>query len=180
MSNISTPDNWDWYITPKQIEEIKQCNRKTINDVYFDNCSRFARIARKFCVEHHKQSDYEDCLQQIYIDLPLYNFSNKSTLYRSILNTLRRVSFSKFSVLSYDMPIHTKKEGNREMFLADLVGAYDKYDIENDVELRKVVDIVSAQTQLSSVQKDILIAYALGCEVYRGLYEQARTQVSAV
>ncbi|CCZ95537.1 unknown [Corallococcus sp. CAG:1435] len=169
-----TPECWHWAITLQQIEQIRRDDRKTIDKVYFDNLPKFRRIVNRLCRNCYKMDFVEDVLLQIYIDLQYYDYTNCLTFYRCILQTFKTTTFKKIYTISFEYSI------GDGLTLADVLSTKDNYEFEFDEENRKVVEIVAAQTQLTNLQKDILIAYAFDCVAFRGLYDKAYKQVFAV
>lgn len=179
MSNIkktlATPATWHWAITPQQVEEIKQGNRDTINAVYFDNLPKFRKIVGSFCYEHNKRDFAEDCLQQIYIDLPAYNFANLSTFFRSLLVTLRNIVWERVRLVSIEQPISGSKFTYADVLRAQYTD--DAEELEND---RRILQIIDTQKHLSNANKDYLVAVAYGMPVRRGLYEHLQSYLATL
>lgn len=166
------PTGWHWKITPEQIEKIKERDRDTINKVYFDNLEQFKKMARGYCNRNGLYGFYEDCLNQIYVDLSDYDFTTSCELAFSIKNSFARACMScKRVVLSLD-----KKLNDGVRVYGDTIVIEDtaERDFEDKESARHALELIAAQTHLSERNKDILTAYAFGCLAYRGLFEYAR------
>ena len=73
---IPTPETgWHWKITPEQVKAIKANDREAINAAYFDNYQKFAKIGYNFCRRVHDYNDREDFLQQVYVDMPMFDYT---------------------------------------------------------------------------------------------------------
>lgn len=80
-----TPETgWHWKITPEQVEAIKANDREAINVAYFDNYQKFAKIGYNFCRRVRNYNDREDFLQQVYVDMPKFDYTNTLTFYLSL------------------------------------------------------------------------------------------------
>lgn len=178
----ATPSNWHWAITPQQVAEIKQGNRQTVNEVYFDNLAKLRRVCSNLCYKHRRQQFLDDCLQQIYIDLPEYNFKNVMTFFwgikRSCYYAFGYRRYNVTATVSLDSPLQSKGSKRQEdagNTLADLIGAVDVDENEIAEQDKRVLTILDSLT-LSEQEKDVLTAVAFGCAVQRGLYELLRKQ----
>lgn len=176
----ATPSNWHWAITPQQVAEIKQGNRQTVNEVYFDNLAKLRRVCSNFCYKRNKTQFVEDCLQQIYIDLPKYSFKNTLTFFWGIKHSCFYAwGFRQSDVKAYvslDSPIQSKgnkRQEDTDNTLADLIGAVDVDENEIAEQDKRVLTILDS-LNLSEREKDVLTAVAFGCAVKRGLYELLR------
>lgn len=82
---IPTPETgWHWKITPEQVKAIKANDREAINAAYFDNYQKFAKIGYNFCRRVHDYNDREDFLQQVYVDMPMFDYTDTRTFYISL------------------------------------------------------------------------------------------------
>lgn len=167
---IPTPENWHWAITPEDVKKIKAVDRDTIDRVYFANLEQFSKCAFLFCRKRGKRSFFEDCVQQIYLDLPNYDYTNVGTFWRGILKTFRRCCCNPFRVVSLFATIGRNKDGD-ELTLIDVLGedVFKALEEREDGE-RQAIRIISAQTALSDNERDFLTAVAFRCTPYRGLY----------
>lgn len=170
------PPYWHWAITCEQIKEIKNGNRTTINKVYFDNYEKFKRIVAKFCGDKKKYSYRLDCLQQCYVDLPLFNFTNCKTLYKSIVGCCLEVVYSTMRAISYDKQFDDDEHCFLDYIACCEMTSTDEYNSEN----KRVYDIITAQNQLTILQKDLLVSIAFGCEYRKGLYNELQKDIYSV
>lgn len=172
MKYIS-PTAWHWKITPVQIDRIRANDRETINRVYMDNLPVFRRMAGKYCRHIRQPEFFEDCIQQIYVDLPNYNFDNSMRLYWSIRHSFFRASLcNRVSCLSLDAPF----SDDDSQTLADCIGVNGFAELEEKEHARNVLMIIAEQTQLTEYQRDQLTALAFGCAAYRGIYAEEYKQ----
>ena len=172
----ATPANWHWAITPQQIDEIKQGNRDTIDKVYFDNLQKLRRIVFNFCRKRDKQQFFDDCLQQIYVDLQNYRFNNSMTFFWSIKRSCYYAyGFRKSEVRAYislDSPLQSqgsKRQEQSSRTLADTIPAIEFDELEEQEQEKRVLTILDS-LELSEQDKDVMTAIAFGCAVQRGLY----------
>lgn len=167
---IPGPGTWHWKISPEDVEKIKKGDRETIDRVYFDNYKKFYKFAYRFCRDKNRLSYVEDCIQEVYLDLPMYDYSNVKTFFRGLLRTFICCSFNRIRTVSLFSPIGRNKDGE-EFTLIDVLGIDFFKDLEEreDGE-RNAINIISAQHVLSDIEKDFLTAVAFRCTPYRGLY----------
>ena len=168
---IPTPENWHWAITPDDVKKIKAVDRETINRVYFDNLFKFRSMAGKFCRDHRCRSRwYEDMVQQIYVDLPKYNYTNRRTfangIIKSFWSVFKGVSFGNCG--SFETAL-----SDDDKSLADVIGV-DTFNfiIDHEDDDKQVLTIISTQDHLTDLQRDFLTAVAFACTPYRGLYAE--------
>lgn len=176
--NKNIPPYWHWAITCEQIAEIKKGNRTTIDKVYFDNFAKFKNVAYKFCMSHYKKGFINDILQQIYLDLPSYNFSDTRAFYFSFRRTIIDVVYSSLKTFSYDRLL----AGTEDLTFEDVLSC--EYVPEEQIieENQKAFDIIDSQKHLTECQKDYLVAVAFGISLkdYKGLYEKAKCYTHSV
>lgn len=163
-----TSQGWHWKITPEQIEKIKQRDRDTVNQVYFDNLEKFKRMAFKFCGEHKLYSYFKDCVQQIYADMLYYDYSNSLRLFCSIRTSFYRATMDSVRAISLDEPIF-----GDDIVLADRIGVCDNTDkpYEDKEQARRALEIIARQTHLPDSAKDFLTACAFDCLCYKGIFD---------
>lgn len=175
-NKIPTPKDWNWLITSEDVAKIKMNDRETVNKVYFDNYERLKRIALKKAYKFCKRDMWEDCLNQIYIDLPLYDYTNALTLSRGIVSTAYRV-INPNRFLSLDAEYDYEK-GN-------VLALLDRIPVDGFVELaqkeseKKVLKIIAEQTGLNDLQRDTLVAIAFRCAMYRGIFNYEFARISS-
>lgn len=174
MQAPATPDHWHWAITPADIEEIKAGNRTTVNRVYFDNYEKFKHIAYKFCYRYFSPQLIEDFLQQIYLDLPKYDFSNVKTFYCGLQRSFLNLRFGR-SVQVYSIELKADDDGKTllDFLKAPEVQSESERKAENAAALR----LIDLQRQLTEAQKDYLTAVAFGCAVFKGLFDYAKREI---
>ena len=174
---IPTPENWHWAITPEDVKKIKMVDRETIDRVYFANYEKFCKCAYRFCYDKGKLSYVEDCIQQVYLDLPTYDYSDARTFYHGLLQTFRRCTLKCYRTVSLFSSIGRNKDG-KEMTLVDVLGVdvFKALEEREDGE-RQAIKIISAQYALSDIEKDFLTAVAFRCRPYRGLYNDEYKQL---
>ncbi|MCI9405033.1 MAG: hypothetical protein HFJ21_06995 [Clostridia bacterium] len=164
------PTGWHWKITPEQIERIRQRDRDTVNQVYFDNLDKFKAMAYRFCGLRKFYDDFQDCVQQIYIDLVNYDFTNSKRLFWSIRGSFYRVCYSRYRYVSLSTPI---MNGIDDITLMDCLAVNVELGAEQEKQEqeRHALEIIAAQKHLSDKDKDILTAYAFNCLCYKGLFD---------
>ena len=173
-----TPTGWHWKITPEQIEKIKERDRDTVNQVYFDNLDKFKRIAYRFCRNTKRLSYYLDCVQQIYVDILDYDFSCARKLYWSLYHSFyRAVGYTRYNTVSLDKAIFDDNDAT----FHDIMPSCDRVltEVEKQEYERHALEIIAAQTQLTERNKDFLTAYAFNCLAYRGLFAYEYAQAFA-
>lgn len=164
-----TPDCWHWKINPEQIVNIKAGDRETVNRVYMDNLDKFKMIAWRYCDKARNLSVVQDCVQQIYIDLPMYDFTNTRTFYWSIRKSFRIASmFTRRSFISLETPLIA--DGN--LTLGDTLECANAFsDLDERENACAVLEIIAEQTHLSDYQRDCLTAFAFGVSLYKGIFD---------
>lgn len=178
-TTYATAENWHWIITREDIEKIYENCRETINRVYFANLSKFGRIANKYITMRQAQGIYidrsvaEDIKQQIYIDLPYYNFENVLTLFCDIRRTCGNVALGRSAFgesldsAAWDNEKSTADESKFDRYLCD-----DSAEaaLELEESEKRVIKAVAEQKALTERQRDILTAVALKVRAYRGIF----------
>ena len=166
---ITTPENWHWDISPEDVKKLKAVDRDTINRVYFANLKKFERIANKYCrFVIRNPSYFEDCVQQIYVDLPLYDYTDNRTLYYCILTTFKRATLRSRYEISLFAPVHGK---DKDSELADFLGKDFFAELEErETEEEKALLMIKSQIALSDLERDFLTAVAFGVRPYEGLF----------
>ncbi len=165
------PTGWHWKITPEQIEKIKQRDRDTVNKVYFANLEKFKRMAYRYCCIRKQYSFFRDCVQQIYVDMLYYDYSDSRTLFWSIKRSFfRACGLSKYCRKSLDEPIG---DSDSDSVLADIIPIYDtaEHDYDRKAQEKHALELIAAQTHLTDKAKDILTAIAFDCLCYVGIFD---------
>lgn len=168
---MTTPENWHWDITPEDVKKIKAVDRETINRVYFSNLAKFKNIAGRYCFYIIRDSSYfEDCVQQIYVDLDKFDYTNVQTFYWSILNSCRRARCASFREVSLFTPVITNDKGKDKTLLDILWKDYFAELEERETGEEKALLMIKSQTALSELEKDFLTAIAFCVRPYEGLF----------
>lgn len=178
MKAKTTAGAWHWKITPEQITKIKAGERETINRVYFDNLPTFERMARKYCRHFFRLYEFlGDCVNQIYVDMPDYDYNDALSLYFSIHASFARASLAnRRRTVSLDLPVK-EKEGAT---LGDFIEGESGFEaLERKEHEKTVLTIIAGQNRLTELQRDYLTAYAFNCRVYRGIYAEEYKKANA-
>lgn len=179
-----TPSGWHWKITPEQIEKIKARDRDTVTTVYFDNLDKFKRMAKRYCACVHRKDYVQDCLQQVYIDLPEYNYADIGVLHFSIKRSFRQacclpsLGVPLQNILSLNTPLYGDDSDDDVKTLADFITTADTVAVERKRRADEchALDMIAAQTQLTENERDVLTAIAFGCAAYEGVFAYAFKQ----
>ena len=165
-----TPDSWHWKITADQIANIKAGDRETVNRVYLENLDKFKRIAWRYCEDINRLDIVHDCIQQIYVDLPVYDFRDTGKFYCSIRNSFRAAGMlTRRPCVSLETPL----TDDGEITLGDaIVGADGFAEMDEEESACAVLDMIAEQTQLTEYQRDQMTALAFGVALYRGIYAE--------
>lgn len=166
------PGAWHWLITADDIEKIKANDRETINRVYFANYAKFGRIAGAFVSRRLAIGVYidrglvKDVLQQVYIDLPSYDFTDTGRLVCDLRKTCWRIMCGQ-SVFadSLDAEVYGDDDGF-EHIPAD--NSLDEA-LEREESEKAVLRAIALQP-LKTSQKDVLTALALWVKPFAGLF----------
>lgn len=135
MENGKTPvGGWHWKITPDQIERLKAKDIGTLNKVYFDNLETFKRIGLSFCRKAHRDFYYyDDFLNQVYVDLPSYNFKDTFSFYYCLIKSFKRCRKWLRGLISIETPI----KGFDDLLLGDSIA--DDEDMVEELEQAEAV-----------------------------------------
>ena len=165
-SEIPTPENWHWKITPQDIAKLRLEDVPTMNKVYFDNYEKFQRIA------YRRFKDFEeDAMQSIYVALPYLNYKNAQTFFQSLLWVVRALVYGVGRVYFLSVEAYEESE------LPNNLVYEDKYFILEDEE--KIIEFIASQKTLTDKQKDLLCAAAFGIADYKGVVEDERNYISS-
>lgn len=124
---------WHWNITPEQIEKIKAYDGETIKKVYAENMKKFRAIGYGFCRRARNYDCFEDFLQQIYVDMPKYDYTDTKKFYYS----LKRSFFNARLFSRREISLETELCGDEEYTLADTVA--DDFNIDDYVARAETV-----------------------------------------
>lgn len=180
-SSPDTPERWHWAITPTQVEALKQGNNIVMCQVFTDNLTKLKSIIYRYCYRTKNLQWQGDCLNQVYIDLPRYDYTNTKTLFWSLRWSFRRACNSQASVcVSFDAPIRKGKnrhqDGSIDGTLGDFIAVDGFAELEEEESRKRALAIIAEQTQLTERQRDVLTAIALGCRAVKGLFAYERRQ----
>lgn len=136
--NVVMQDKGAWQFTEEQIKLIKNNDIDAITKFYFDNYKIIYFMAHKFVRGRKRMGNFsymvEDLLQQVFVDIPYYNFSSRVGLYYGIVkgsflrcyeggilsSQEKFISYAK--ILSIDTPINDKSNSN---YLIDCYSTFD-------------------------------------------------------
>ena len=141
-------DKGAWQFTDDTIVRIKQGDTAAIAEFYNTNYTILTKMARKYVwIQHNLFRNYlyefDDLMQQVYVDIPYYDYSSRSHLYCNIL----RGSFSRLleggilsaaskhldasRIISYDTPVMDKKVNiSDSLYLLDIIASSpDAYEV---------------------------------------------------
>jgi len=81
-----------WIITEEQAKAIKNKDMKACEKFYFDNLERIKSMAYKYVKKRHladagKQYDYDDCINGLFVDLPVLGYKNGRDISNSIIHS---------------------------------------------------------------------------------------------
>lgn len=110
-------------ITREEAIKVNLGDIETINKVYFQNISVFTNFARYY--EYNKTYgtkiyNTEDILQQVYVDLRYYDFTNENTVKKCLNITC--VSSNMGGILNY---LHYRTERKPTKFLYEQISAHN-------------------------------------------------------
>lgn len=121
-----TGTNWQgWKITDKQAEEIRKGNTEARNRFYMDNYERIGKMARNYVYKRHMASagleyDTDDCINGVYVDLPLFNFKSGKTLSWSVRNSFYLSIFGGWQyVVENDSKLLNGEYRGERLFILD-------------------------------------------------------------
>lgn len=165
---IPTPETgWHWKITPEQVKAIKANDREAINAAYFDNYQKFAKIGYNFCRRVHDYNDREDFLQQVYVDMPKFDYTNTQTFYLSLCRCFKRLRNYISKNVSFDAEL-TDEDGYT---LGDKMA--DENDLAESVERAEIAR--ETATEMFNLLREMLRGKnkekKFGAEEERGLRE---------
>ncbi len=172
---ITTPESWHWDISPEDVKKLNAVDRDTINRVYFANFKKFERIANKYCRFVIRNPSYiDDCVQQIYVDLPLYDYTDNGTLFACLMRSCRSAALRSRYEISLFTPVHGK---DKDCELADFLGKDFFAELEDkQVGEENALIMINSQTALSAPERDFLTAVAFRVRPYEGLFYEEFTR----
>ncbi len=172
---------WLWKINAEQISKIKAKDGEAMRRFWEDNERLIKNIVKKQVLFLRLRRDksirlyeFNDFLNQVYVDLPLFNYENSKRLYYSIVRSVEKMPFGGYS--RYVTYADMRREDLPLLEAVD-VPYEDSYfkDMEY-VELAKIaINMITNQTQLTDMQKDVLTSVAFGWLDVKGAYEYAKS-----
>lgn len=137
-----------YILTEKQVREIKNGDQNAINKFYIDNIDILTRMAKKFIRKNnYYKLDYLDLLHQLYLDIPILNYTDKKNLFFSIMVCFMLCENGGYKVRNrsgvlynkYICPLYTKNKDNEELLLTDYLFIHEK-SVEEEVELKEEIE----------------------------------------
>ena len=137
-----------YILTEKQVKEIKNGDQNAINKFYFDNIDILTRMAKKFIRKNnYYKLDYLDLLHQLYLDIPILNYTDKKNLFFSIRVCFMLCENGGYKVRNrsgilynkYISPLYAKNKDNEELLLTDYLFIHEK-SVEEEVELKEEIE----------------------------------------
>lgn len=137
-----------YILTEKQVKEIKNGDQNAINKFYFDNIDILTRMAKKFIRKNnYYKLDYLDLLHQLYLDIPILNYTDKKNLFFSIRVCFMLCENGGYKVRNrsgvlynkYICPLYAKNNDNEELLLTDYLFIHEK-SVEEEVELKEEIE----------------------------------------
>lgn len=129
-------DKGSWTFSDGQIQRIKQSDPDAMATFYFDNYKIFLGMARKYVwnkryICNDYGFDVDDLMQQVYVDLPYYNYSSRTHLYHCIVHgsfwrcmdggitTTQSKVIKRLLMVSYDAPVKGSDNEDPGSYLLD-------------------------------------------------------------
>ena len=136
-------DKGPWRFTEDQIYKIKMFNKLAIRKFYEDNYNLICAMACKFVSQRvNIKRDYsfnvDDLKNQVYIDLPYYDFSSRGRLYFCII----KGSFLKVNFGGYNTPY-------AKYLSSCLTISYDKPISDTQKNTSYVLDLMKSQSDFT-------------------------------
>lgn len=137
-----------YILTEKQVKEIKNGDQNAINKFYIDNIDILTRMAKKFIRKNnYYKLDYLDLLHQLYLDIPILNYTDKKNLFFSIRVCFMLCENGGYKVRNrsgvlynkYICPLYAKNNDNEELLLTDYLFIHEK-SVEEEVELKEEIE----------------------------------------
>ncbi len=172
-------DKGAWQFTDEQIRQIKNKDQNAMYKFYQDNYEIFCKMAGSFIsleysLNGYRMYEFNDLMQQVYVDLPYYSYSSRTSLYRSIVfGTFKNVNFggitSKGKSDRFCISIYATNKNNKEYCVVDKYVSYiPNYDEKEDLAERKQKNKAIELFLLNSL-KDKKQLNAMYCKVFTDL-----------
>lgn len=181
-------DKGGWQFEESQIIKIKEFDVTALTQFYNDNLKLLTLISYKYLSKRrwHGYNDIEldDLLNQVYVDLPYYDFSSRKYLYTSITNSFRLFTtggiksknkrrIANKNIIHYEKTISTAKD--EESTCNYLVDKYNPCPSPFDVLMKRKKDEAEAETSASILDyieykiKDETQLNTLYCQLFTDL-----------
>lgn len=125
-------------LTPKQALEINMGDMEARNAFYFDNYTFFKSFAIGYCrnlnTHKHRAANWEDFIQQIYVDLGFYDFRSRNTFFRSLIWSERLSDFGGISAI---------REYKRAVKITNTVSLYKENRVGKDGDAMYLIDMLA-------------------------------------
>ena len=137
-----------YILNEEQVKAIQNGDQNAINKFYFDNIDILTRMAKKFIRKNnYYKLDYLDLLHQLYLDIPILNYTDKKNLFFSIRVCFMLCENGGYKVRNrsgvlynkYICPLYTKNKDNEELLLTDYLFIHEK-SVEEEVELKEEIE----------------------------------------
>ncbi|MDY5439385.1 MAG: hypothetical protein SPG06_01245 [Eubacteriales bacterium] len=137
-----------YILTEKQVREIKNGDQNAINKFYIDNIDILTRMAKKFIRKNnYYKLDYLDLLHQLYLDIPILNYTDKKNLFFSIRVCFMLCENGGYKVRNrsgilynkYISPLYAKNKDNEEFLLTDYLFIHEK-SVDEELELKEEIE----------------------------------------
>ena len=182
-----------WKLNAELITKVKNTDVKAMEEVFNANYKIFSGMARKFIwikqkLHNNYNYEYNDLMQQIFIDLPFYDYSSRSALWYSIVKGTfcncniggivqkNKRHISDGQILSYNQPINSgDKIDERQYYFLDKCGSTpDAYTIlmENKGREEKDEELMYYLERSIKNKRDL---NALFCKLFTDLKENEIT-----
>lgn len=138
-------------ITREEAIKVNLGDVKTLNKVYFENIKVFTSFARYYQYNKNDGAKIyfaEDILQQIYVDLKYYDFTNESTARRCLNITC--VSVNNGGILNY---LKYRSERKASKFLYEQISAHNS-KMEENAELIDLIQAPEKETNPEAILID--------------------------
>ncbi|MDE7191430.1 MAG: hypothetical protein K2O35_03060 [Clostridia bacterium] len=172
---------WLWKIDAMQIEKIKAKDGKVIRRFWEDNENLIKNIVKKQVLflrlrgnrKTIRLYELDDFINQVYVDLPLYDYENSRKLYYSIVRSVEKTAYGGYGCF---VPFKALDIEDLELLEAVDVPYEDTYfqDMEYKEIAKITINIIANQKQLTDMQRDVLTSVAFGWLDIKGAYEYAQ------
>lgn len=132
-------DRGNFQLTPEQAIKINLGEKTARNAFYFANIEFLRGYVRKRVCERtkcldFKAEEFDDIMQQIYLDLPYYNFTSRQTFIRSIRATIRLAAYGGLENL---------REYRRAVKISETISLYHECRYQKSCDEFYLLDVVA-------------------------------------